>query len=86
MMSYISPFQDYPNNPRTFIYQSVASQKITPTFQLFNSNSVSPKIFPITNTNPSHTQLKKVNYITYRFKPMSSLNKVDIQPQQGFIL
>ena len=60
--------------------------KITPSFQQFNSNSISPKIFPITNTNPSHTQLKKVNYITYRFKPKSSLNKVAIPPQQDLAL
>ena len=37
--------------------------KVTPSFQQFNSNSISPKIFPVRNTNPSHTQLKKVNYI-----------------------
>ena len=27
MLSYISPFQDYPNSPRTFTKQSVTSQK-----------------------------------------------------------
>ena len=57
--------------------------KITPNFQQFNSNSIS--IFPITNTNPSHIQLKKAK-LYHRFKPMSSLNKVDIPPQHDLAL
>ena len=40
-------------------------QKITQ----FNATSISPKIFPITNTNPTQTQFTKLNIISYRFNP-----------------
>ena len=61
MLSSISPFQDYPNNPRTFICQRVASQKITPTFQQFNLNSVSPKTF--LSQTQIHPKLSSQKYI-----------------------
>ena len=64
MMSYISPFQDYPNNARTFIEQSDTSQAITPYFQ---------------------QQVEKAK-LYHRFKPRSSLNKVDITPQHDLAL
>ena len=73
----------------TQIIQELLFSKMSPpkiSFQEFNSNFISPKIFPITNTNLSNAQLKKVNYITYRFKPRSSLNKVDIPPQHYLTL
>ena len=57
------------------LFSKVSPQKITPTFQKFNSNLVSPKTFPITNTNPSQTQFTKIYFITYRFKPRSSIYK-----------
>ena len=42
---------------------------------------MSPKIFPITNTIPSHIQLKSISQIQSR----STLNKVDMPPQHDTV-
>ena len=61
------------------LFSKVSPQRNNPNFatmQQFNSNSVSPKTFPSTNTNPSQTQFRnKIYFITYRFKPRSSIYK-----------
>ena len=54
--------------------------------KVFHISSISPKTFPINNTNPSQTQFPKINFITFRLKPRSSFYKVDIPPQHDLAL
>ena len=90
MLSSINPFQDYPNNPRTFISNNLiqiqSQHKHSPSQTKIHPKLSSEKyISSLTDlnpgrhfTNPSQIQFTKINFST---KTRSSIYKVHIPPQ-----